>query len=192
MEEFYTAETPHTLGNSTTRLTRYRGVSYFKPIQAAKETVPVIDVARRLCGDLRPVGNRHVARCPLPDHEDKTPSFTVYPGTNSWFCYGCVRGGDVVELYRIAHGIPQREAHAAAGHLLLEFGYMPPPKPDSWLRKQKRQQHMRDGIEQVRKNILRRRLFKYLILPFIDEIPNEGERLSELERAWEDLQRVPV
>jgi len=42
------------------------------------------------------------ARCPLPDHpDDDTPSFFIYIDQRSWWCYGCSRGGDVIDLARI-------------------------------------------------------------------------------------------
>jgi hypothetical protein len=62
-----------------------RGVSRKPVIEAAKEAVPTIDLADLLCGlgKMRRAGDRWVARCPLPGHEDRTPSFTVYTETNS-------------------------------------------------------------------------------------------------------------
>ncbi|MDD4136198.1 MAG: CHC2 zinc finger domain-containing protein [Candidatus Shapirobacteria bacterium] len=33
-------------------------------------------------------------------HEEKTPSLTLYPETRSFYCYGCGKSGDVVELVR--------------------------------------------------------------------------------------------
>src|SRR5919112_48016 len=64
-------------------------------LAVVKATVPVIDVADLLCGPggLRRVNTHWFGRCPLPDHEDKTPSFVVYPDSNSWWCFGCSRGG---------------------------------------------------------------------------------------------------
>ena len=41
-------------------------------------------------------GSRLVGHCPM--HQDSTPSFTVYPSTQSFFCYGCRTGGDVLNL----------------------------------------------------------------------------------------------
>ena len=57
-------------GHPDTR--RYRGVSTVRPIDAAKEAVPVIDLADLLCGPggLRRVGKEWAGRCPLPDHEE--------------------------------------------------------------------------------------------------------------------------
>ena len=174
------------------RTRRYRGVSYTKPIDAAKEAVQVIDLADRLCGPggLRRVGKEWVGRCPLPDHEDRSPSFTVNPEKNVWFCHGCLRGGDVVELARLAGRYDEREAHVAAAYLLMEFGHEVPQRPPGWFRKQERQRHTRAAIEETKKNVVRRRLFKHLILPLIDAIEDEEEHAQELERAWADFQRL--
>jgi hypothetical protein len=170
---------------------RYRGVSYKKPIDAAKEAVSVLDLADRLCGPgLKIVGDHWTARCPLPDHQDRVPSFVVYTETDSWYCFACLRGGDVVELYRLYHGYDQSEAHTAAAMLLLEFGYEVPERPPAWFRKQERQQKARDAVDQTRKNTHRRRLFKHLILPHINTIEDEGERNEELKRAWNDFRRL--
>jgi len=178
--------------NTETRTQRYRGVSYTRPIDAAKEAVPVIDLADRLCGagGLRRIGQEWVGRCPLPDHEDRSPSFTVNPEKNVWFCHGCLRGGDVVELARLAWGYDEREAHLAAALLLLEFGHEVPQRPPAWFRKQERQRHTRVAVEETKKNIVRRRLFKHLILPLLNAIEDEEEHSRELERAWSEFQRL--
>lgn len=178
--------------NQAARTQRYRGVSFAKPITAAKESVSCIDLANRLAGPggLRKVSGHWTGRCVLPDHEDKTPSFCVYPETNSWFCFGCLRGGDCVELARLVWGFAEREAHTAAGYLLLEFGHEPPQRPPAYFRKLERQQKAREAAEEVRKNVLSRRLFRYLILPLINTIQDEKERDAELERAWSEFRRL--
>jgi DNA primase len=178
--------------NTETHTRRYRGVSYTGPIDAAKEVVPVIDLADRLSGPggLRRLGKEWAGRCVLPDHEDRSPSFTVNPQKNVWFCHGCLQGGDVVELARLAYGYDQRDAHTAAAMLLMEFGYEVPQRPPAWYRKQERQKSTRDAIEETKKNIVRRRLFKHLILPLVDAIEDEEEHNRELDRAWGEFQRL--
>src|SRR5215203_5394122 len=56
------------------------GVSSRSVIDEAKDKVKTIDLADLLCGPgkMRKMGERWVARCPLPGHEDRSPSFTVY------------------------------------------------------------------------------------------------------------------
>jgi hypothetical protein len=47
--------------------------------------------------DLKPTsGNRMIGLCPL--HEEKTPSFNIFLGSNSYYCFGCEHGGDVIDL----------------------------------------------------------------------------------------------
>src|SRR5215204_1353465 len=178
--------------NPETRTRRYRGVSYTRPIDAAKEAVQVMDLADRLCGPagLRRVGSEWVGRCPLPDHEDRSPSFTVNPEKGVWFCHGCLYGGDVVELARLAWRYDQRDAHTAAAMLLMEFGHEVPERPPAWYRKQERQRHARAAIEEVKMNVVRRRLFRHLILPLIDTIEDEEEHNRELDRAWSEFERL--
>jgi hypothetical protein len=165
--------------NTQERIQRYRSVSYVRPIDAAKEAVPVMELADKLAG---PGGL--CRRCPLPDHEDRTPSFVLYPQTESFFCFGCLRGGDVVELYRLARGFDQRDAHAAAGHLLLEFRHQPPERPPSWSRKQHRQKRTRDLIEEARLESMTRRLWRYVFAPLVEEIEDVEERKRMAKRLW--------
>jgi len=35
-----------------------------------------------------------------PFHSEKTPSFTVFPDTASYYCFGCQKGGDVITFVR--------------------------------------------------------------------------------------------
>jgi DNA primase len=184
--DYHTTETEPTPNSKA----RYRGVSYVKPIAAAKEAVPVIDLADRLCGPgrLRRVGDRWVGRCPLPDHEDKTPSFAVYAETNSWWCFGCLRGGDAVNLYRLAHDYSEREAHTAAGFLVLEFGHTPPQRPPSWFRKNERQQAIRNAVLEAKVEVLSRRLWRYIFEPVIAEIEDPDERVEAAHKLWNTVE----
>ena len=52
-----------------------------------------------LGAQLRPAGRGELAaRCPLPGHDDSTPSFKVNPAKGVAFCHGCGRGGDILAL----------------------------------------------------------------------------------------------
>lgn len=43
-------------------------------------------------------GRTEVGLCPF--HGEKTPSFTVYPETSSFYCFGCGAGGDVITFIK--------------------------------------------------------------------------------------------
>lgn len=47
---------------------------------------------------LKKRGSTFVGLCPF--HNEKTPSFTVYPETQSFYCFGCGAGGDAVGFIR--------------------------------------------------------------------------------------------
>ena len=47
---------------------------------------------------LRHRGRTHTGLCPF--HSEKTPSFVVYPETQSFYCFGCGAGGDVITFIK--------------------------------------------------------------------------------------------
>lgn len=51
--------------------------------------------------DLRPKGEKFVGKCALPDHQDDTASLWIYPETRSWYCFGCNRGGDIIDFAKL-------------------------------------------------------------------------------------------
>ena len=58
--------------------------------------------------ELRRRGRNLVGLCPF--HNEKTPSFTVYPETSSYYCFGCGAGGDVVGFIRNIENLDYVEA----------------------------------------------------------------------------------
>lgn len=53
-------------------------------------------------------GKNLVGLCPF--HNEKTPSFTVYPDSQSFFCFGCGAGGEVISFIRRAENLDFSEA----------------------------------------------------------------------------------
>ena len=53
-------------------------------------------------------GRTEVGLCPF--HGEKTPSFTVYPDTESFYCFGCGIGGDVINFIRHAENLDYIDA----------------------------------------------------------------------------------
>ena len=160
-----------------------------KPIDAAKDLVSILELAERLCPEgARRVGKTMVARCPLPGHDDKTPSFYVYPETGSFWCFGCQRGGDVVHLAAHAWGHGDDMATAAA-ELLHEFGHEIPQRPQAWFARQERQKPVRDALEEVKVKHVQRRLYR-IFAPAIEKIEDQAERKAEKVQTWHDLRHV--
>ena len=57
------------------------------------DRVDIVDViAARL--ELRKTGKNHSARCPF--HDEKTPSFSVNPEKQFYYCFGCGAGGNAI------------------------------------------------------------------------------------------------
>ena len=57
---------------------------------------------------LKRAGGRFVACCPF--HNEKTPSFTVFKDTESYYCFGCGAGGDVITFIMKYKNLDYREA----------------------------------------------------------------------------------
>jgi len=73
--------------------------------------------------------DRHNKTC-YPFHQEKTPSFTVYPKTNTFHCFGCGVSGDTIEFIQLKEKCTKHEAILKA----QSFTGMPPiltptPKP---------------------------------------------------------------
>ena len=43
-------------------------------------------------------GREYQACCPF--HNEKTPSFVVYPESQSFYCFGCGAGGDIITFVK--------------------------------------------------------------------------------------------
>lgn len=57
---------------------------------------------------LKRAGNRFKGLCPF--HQEKTPSFTVDPSTQFFYCFGCHQGGDVFKFLMLYEKVGFREA----------------------------------------------------------------------------------
>ena len=73
---------------------------------------------------LRHRGRTHTGLCPF--HSEKTPSFVVYPETQSFYCFGCGAGGDVITFVRKISNLDYVEAVK----MLAGRAGMPMPEED--------------------------------------------------------------
>lgn len=52
---------------------------------------------------LKRAGSNYQGLCPF--HSERTPSFTVFPSTSNFYCFGCGAGGDVINFIRRAENL---------------------------------------------------------------------------------------
>lgn len=71
--------------------------------------------------DLRTRGATATGLCPF--HNEKTPSFTVYINTQSYYCFGCGAGGDAITFIKNIENL----AYTEAVTLLAERSGLPLP-----------------------------------------------------------------
>jgi DNA primase len=150
--------------------------------KTVKDAVPLEDYARTLT-ELRPNGLRLVGRCPLPEHDDRTPSFHVYTGNGSWWCFGCSRGSNVIDLCQAVEGGEPWEAMMT---LAIRYGVKLPEKPQSWFEwadeKGRRRKMARDALAAA----YQRRYFR-VYSSYLPDIEDDEERKAVARVLWDEL-----
>lgn len=158
-----------------------------KSCEAVRKAVPVDEIARRYT-ELERYGGRawFMGRCPLPDHEDRTASFYVYPNEigSRWWCYGCSRGGDMVDLEFFCGDYG--ELWEAMIALAVEHNVELPRRPRGWHGWQGKKVRRLNGMRDVLAQSYRRRLFR-IYRDYLAGIEDPHEREEEARAIWDDL-----
>jgi DNA primase len=97
-------------------------------VDFAQQLKSSIDIVR-VIGDyvrLKKVGTRFSGLCPF--HNEKTPSFTVTPAMQFYYCHGCHAGGDIFSFVMQMEHISFLEAR----NLLAERNGIPLPKKSEY------------------------------------------------------------
>lgn len=80
-------------------------------IQHARE----VPIASLISTNVRRTGRTFTAKCPL--HNERTPSFVIYPESNTCWCFGCQQGGDSIALAMLLNNLPFIEAVKYLQHI---------------------------------------------------------------------------
>lgn len=160
---------------------------------AVKEGVPVATLARDLVSEgsenLREAGARLRGICVLCGHGGHSGAFSCEVGSEGklWHCFACGEGGDVIRLAQLAGGfVSPGEATAWLG---WRYGVELPSRPDSWYAKEDRQERTRAAIEEKKRMVKRRRLFRVIMIPLLR---STGATPEEVKAAWEDFEDLPL
>lgn len=107
--------------NNIQRLRRLEFIANYKPkkdrknkaknnfeaeIEQARQA-PIVNIASSFL-QLQRSGRNWKGLCPF--HKEKHPSFYIYPETNSFYCFGCNQGGDVIKFTKLAFNLGFKEA----------------------------------------------------------------------------------
>ena len=92
-------------------------------IEELTRRTDIVDVVGNYV-QLKRKGRLYGGLCPF--HSEKTPSFYVYPDTQSFYCFGCGVGGDVIHFVRRINSIDYTEAVK----MLAARAGMPEPQED--------------------------------------------------------------
>ena len=85
-------------------------------VERIKSACRIEDVAHRYL-TLKGNSKRLIGLCPF--HEDHSPSFTVYPETQTFYCFGCGAHGDVLDFIMKLENL---SFPGACGYLAKKYG----------------------------------------------------------------------
>ncbi|WP_120953257.1 CHC2 zinc finger domain-containing protein [Helicobacter sp. L8] len=101
-----------------------------KNLDALKDKIDILAFFEALGLEMRRNGSVYSAICPI--HPERTPSFTIYPHSASWYCFGCARGGDAFRFIQEFRGVDFKDALIEVARIFnfpLEFSAQAPQKP---------------------------------------------------------------
>src|SRR5918997_2737737 len=85
-------------------------------VQEVRERTDIVELIGAYVG-LKKAGRSYKGVCPF--HQEKTPSFIVFPDSQNFHCFGCGRGGDAFSFYM---GVERAEFREALQELAKRAG----------------------------------------------------------------------
>jgi DNA primase len=100
-------------------------------VSEVRDRTDIVDLVSQYVS-LKKTGRSYKGLCPF--HQEKTPSFIVFPESGNFHCFGCGRGGDAFTFYMGVERVEFREAlQELAKRAGVELGSAPslPPEVDA-------------------------------------------------------------
>jgi len=73
-----------------------------------RDRIDIVDLVQTYVPSLKRTGRSFKGLCPF--HQEKTPSFIVFPDSQNFHCFGCGKGGDIFTFYMGVENVEFREA----------------------------------------------------------------------------------
>jgi len=73
-----------------------------------RERIDIVDLIQGYVPSLKRAGRSMKGLCPF--HQEKTPSFVVFPESQNFHCFGCGKSGDLFTFYMLVEHVEFREA----------------------------------------------------------------------------------
>ena len=97
-----------------------------------RDRIDIVDLVTGYVPSLKRTGRSFKGLCPF--HQEKTPSFIVFPDSQNFHCFGCGKGGDIFTFYMGVENVEFREALqelAKRAGVTLTSGPAPVPELDA-------------------------------------------------------------
>ena len=97
-----------------------------------RERIEIIDLVQGYVPSLKKTGRSFKGLCPF--HQEKSPSFVVFPDSQNFHCFGCGKGGDLFTFYMLAENTEFRDALkelAIRAGVTLDVATAPVPEHDA-------------------------------------------------------------
>ena len=97
-----------------------------------RDRIDIVDLVQGYVPSLKRAGRSFKGLCPF--HQEKTPSFIVFPDSQNFHCFGCGKGGDLFSFYMLVENTEFREALrelASRAGVTLDAGAPPTPELDA-------------------------------------------------------------
>src|SRR5437868_12302470 len=78
-------------------------------IEKVRDSSNLVDIISQYT-QLKPTGSGLMGRCPFPDHQEKTPSFSVSETKQVYNCFGCHKKGNIFTFLEAYNGMSFPEA----------------------------------------------------------------------------------
>jgi DNA primase len=72
-----------------------------------RERIDIVDLVQGYVPSLKRTGRSFKGLCPF--HQEKTPSFVVFPDSQNFHCFGCGKGGDLFSFYMLVENTEFRD-----------------------------------------------------------------------------------